>query len=415
MMSAVLEEIIPNRAIESVYQPVVNLDSGETVAYEALARGPAGSPHESPAALFDAAKREGRLDELDAACRSAAVQGAVDVGLPLEVCLFVNVEPTAMTAMDARTWEELQALAPGLRIVLELTERALAGAPAELLVAIERARETGLRIALDDLGVEVNSLALLPLIEPEIVKLDLRLVQGRPDRELARTMASVMAYAERSGAIILAEGIETAEHAEIARALGATLGQGWRLGRPAPLPNAVPRPTAPLALRAGRVRLTSPSPYLAAIDRGLVPRIGRKRLLLQISHQFEAQALADPNAPVLVAAFQRADRFTPATRLRYRLLAEHCALVAALGVGLSHEPAPGVRGAHIAAGDALEAEWAVVVLSNHYAGALLARDLRDTEKDENDRRFAFTVTHDRELVRLAATTLMLRIAAGADR
>jgi EAL domain-containing protein (putative c-di-GMP-specific phosphodiesterase class I) len=79
--------------IRSVYQPIVDLRSGHTVGYEALARGPRGSALESPTALFAAARAEGRLDELDWTCRAGALAGAMDGGLRPPAALFVNGEP----------------------------------------------------------------------------------------------------------------------------------------------------------------------------------------------------------------------------------------------------------------------------------------------------------------------------------
>ncbi|PRC61816.1 diguanylate phosphodiesterase, partial [Mycobacterium sp. ITM-2017-0098] len=74
---------------------------------------------------------------------------------------------------------------------------------------VEVLRSRGFLIALDDVGAHRDSLALLDIVAPDIVKLDLGLVQHQPDRIQARTIAAVMAHHERTGALILAEGIET--------------------------------------------------------------------------------------------------------------------------------------------------------------------------------------------------------------
>ena len=95
-------------------------------------------------------------------------------------------------------------------------------------------RRAGWKVALDDVGADSASLALMPFLRPEVVKLDLRLVQQRPDADVAGIVAAVNAYAQRSGALVLAEGIEHDQHLQIARSLGATLGQGWLFGRPGP-------------------------------------------------------------------------------------------------------------------------------------------------------------------------------------
>ena len=91
-------------------------------------------------------------------------------------------------------------------------------------------------------------------------------------------------------------------------------------------------------------------------------------------------------------------------------MAEHAALVGALGHGLESEPAPCVRGADLHRDEALRGEWDVAVVSPHFAGAFVARDLGDDGADA-DRRFDYFVTYDRELVIAAARTLMARIVA----
>ena len=87
-----VHEVLAAQAVSSVFQPIVDLDTGAVVAYEALARGPVG-PLQRPDALFAAARACGRLAELDDLCRRAAFTGAVEQGLLAPLTLFVNVEP----------------------------------------------------------------------------------------------------------------------------------------------------------------------------------------------------------------------------------------------------------------------------------------------------------------------------------
>lgn len=92
----------------------------------------------------------------------------------------------------------------------EITERALTHNPAELLRAVRLMRACGCGIALDDVGAVSYSLALLPFLVPDVIKLDMSLVQAWPDADQARILTAVSAYAERTGATVPAEGIETA-------------------------------------------------------------------------------------------------------------------------------------------------------------------------------------------------------------
>jgi len=222
-----VESLIDLGGVRSVYQAIVDLSSGRTVGYEALARGPRGSDLERPDQLFGHAARLGLLGDLDWACRTAALQGAADAGLAAPMTLFVNVEPAAFgTTPPARFTEAASRLDGRLPIVVEFTERALAQNPAQLLAAADWIRGQGWGVALDDIGAEPASLALMPFLSPDVLKLDLRLVQQRTDTEVAGVIAAVNAQAERTGALVLAEGIETREHEQLARAMG----RGWRRG-----------------------------------------------------------------------------------------------------------------------------------------------------------------------------------------
>jgi DICT domain-containing protein len=111
-----------------------------------------------------------------------------------------------------------------------------------------------------------------------------------------------------------------------------------------------------------------------------------------------------------VSTFQHARHFTPATRRRYARLAESAAFVAAIGEGLTPEPAPGVRGTCLAGDDALLGEWDIAVLGPHFAAALVAADLGDDGPDA-ERRFRFVLTFDRDLVSDVVAALMSRVIA----
>ena len=406
---ASIGDVVRDGSVTSVFQPIIDLDTGAVVAYEALARGPEG-PLASPFALFNAAREDGLLAELDELCRAAAFRGASEQRLLAPLTVFVNVEPEVL---DTAPVEDLLAIAdaaPGeLRIVLEITERALAARPAELLRTVERVRDLGWGVALDDVGAEVASLAFMPLLRPDVIKLDLSLVQERPTPAVAEIMNAVNAYAERTGAVLLAEGIETERHLTSARALGATLGQGWLFGRP----TATPDPRLPVQALVLPSQSTGPrdlaldSPF-GCLPAGVVLRRSPKRLLVELSKQLEREALRMGEACVVASTFQHARHFTAATRLRYRDLVDRTAFVCALGQDLEEEPVPGLRGASLDPDDPVLGEWDVAIVSPHFTAALLARDLGDTGP-EMDRMFEYALTYRRDTVVRAAHCLMSRV------
>ncbi len=403
-----LSEVLDGGLITSVYQPIVELDTGLTVGYEALARGPAGTSFAAPDQLFAAARIQGRLGSLDAACRTAAFRGAEAAGLRAPWTLFVNCEPESIDSAD---FTLPRAAHP---VVLELTERELTRRPAELLDTVRRVREAGWGLALDDVGADPASLALLTLLRPDVIKLDLRLVQQQPSERIAAVMNAVLAEAERTGAHVLAEGIETEEHLQTARAFGATLGQGWYFARPGALrlPEASRTPghalpqTEPLA-GAGSTGPTS-SPFDIAARRHR-PRAAVKSLLIETSKHLERQAAASGETTVCLSAFQHHRHFTADTRRRYDDLQRVACFVGALGEGMPARPMPGVRGAHLGPDDPVRGEWDIAVLGPHFAACLVARDLGDTGP-EAARRFEFVISHDRELVTRVALSLMSRMA-----
>ena len=408
-----LSDLLARGAVRSLYQPLVHRASGEIVGYEALARGPEGHPLERPDLLFGAARAEGRLAELDWLCRATAFSGALAAGLRPPTALFVNVEPHVFDApLPFEHAAVLYRASNELKVFYEVTERGLAARPAEMLVEIERVRALGFGIAIDDLGTDWRSLALLPFIRPDVVKLDMTLVQGPLPDSGSAIAAAVRAYAADTGALILAEGIETAEHEARADLLGAELGQGWGYGRPAPLPvSRAPslRAGARLVIDARPIETATPATIALA---GTRPRIATTAALVELSIAIEQRASETVEPSVVLGAFQTAARFRPSTRERFTRLAAGEAFVGAFGVAMPTEPAPGVHGAALDANERLSGEWHIIVVGPHHAEALIARDLGDVGPDA-ERRFEFLHTQDRQLIVRAARSLMLSIVPAA--
>jgi EAL domain-containing protein (putative c-di-GMP-specific phosphodiesterase class I) len=404
-----LDRVLSQGLIAPAYQPIVELATGQVVAFEALARVAGDSPLARPDLLFATARDEGRLVELDWACRLAALRGAIAHGLRRP--LFINCEPEAMPVPPApealAVIEEAKSL---FQPVLELTERDLNDHPRAILETLPVIRDRGVGVALDDVGVDPRSLALMPFVLPDVIKLDLSLTQAPFDVDFAETVHAVNAHAERKGALVLAEGIETEEHVIRARSLGATHGQGWFFGRPGPLSAEARMPVSPMIVPGGEPCADdgAGTPF-EAIAPQLHIRQGTKRLLLALSRQLEAHAAKLDHAGVLLSTFQSAEHFTGASRAQYERLGSELAFVGAIGRGLDHHENGGTRGAALEPGDPLELEWDVCVLGPHFAGAFVARDLGDTGPDM-ERRFAFAMTYDRELVVRVARRLMASLA-----
>jgi diguanylate cyclase (GGDEF)-like protein len=408
-----IDAVIDDRAVRTVFQPVVHLASGTIAGFEALSRGPVGSSLESPMALIDAATATGRLAELDWLCRVHAMQAAVDAGLDRSLSWLINVEPAGL-AIDCPP--HLQAgLAQAraeLRVILEVVERDVEGFATALLHATDQARRDSWGVALDDVGAEEGSLALLPFLRPDVVKLDMSLVRGVPRLKAAEITAAVRAYAERTGAVILAEGIETEEQERLAQVFGATYGQGYRYGRPGPLPASVPAPRHVIPLRQRLIPLDGQTPF-EVLTAKLPTQRAAKQALLHISQHLEEQITAGNHASVLLAGFQDRAYFSPMKRQRYQQLSRLTALTVVLAEGLATAAEPQFHVGPLQAGSRMGQEWVVIVIKPHYAAAFVAKDCGDEGRD-GDRRFDYGYTHDRDLVIAAARSYLQELVIHPD-
>lgn len=401
-------DVLSAGLLRSVHQPLVDLSSGRVVGHEALLRGPRGSELESPLALLTRATAEGRLTELDLEAARTALRHAAARTADAPMTLFLNLEPSTVTEASAELLAILTDRPAQLQVVVELTERALAADPAGILDGAERLRAAGCAIALDDVGADPASLAFIPVLRPEVVKLDLRLLRTLEDPATITVAGAVRAYAEATGAEVVAEGIEEPEDLTRALVLGATLGQGWHWGRPdEPLHPHVVEPERFTARPVGAGLCTTP--YVLVESHARIHR-APKRLLLPLSRTVELDALAARVPPMLLAGFQEARHLTPRTRRHYENLGAQLPFVGALGVGMPEQPASGVHGGALHPTDDLAREWTVVVLGAHEATAVIAREVpADGPVADGDRPFDFLVTHDRTLVTAAAHALIGRL------
>jgi EAL domain-containing protein (putative c-di-GMP-specific phosphodiesterase class I) len=400
------EAALDRRVIHSVFQPIVSLDDELPVGYEALARGPQGSPFTSPAALFGEAERRGRVAELDWICLISAYATALKVP-NFNVALFVNAEPdTVGTPCPAAFLPTYEEAARSLDLVIEITER-LVTKPATLVKALAGIRQRQVRFALDDVGVDPSSMNMLALLRPDVIKLDRSITQADvTSSPVAFIINAVLSEAARTGAAVLAEGIEKSEHLNTARSLGATLGQGWYFGHPGPPPANIKKSSKPLPRVTPRAA-SADTPFGVLAKQANVIEIDEQKLT-PMSRILEDKALHADDSIMLFVTFPRGRDFDDDARLRYSHMASNGVNVTAYGYGLPAQPAVGVRGVSLDSDDPLVREKVVVVLGNHFAGALVGKprqpDRRDIEVDCHG-----VITYDRALIIEAVQTLIERI------
>lgn len=214
------------------FQPIFDLAGTSLVGVEALARF-SSSPARPPNEWFAEADDVGLGVELEL----LAVERALDQldGLDSSCFMALNVSSNAAAA------EGLTALlsrAPAERVMLELTEHARIENDDALVPALSALRTFGVRIAVDDAGAGYAGLQQILRLAPDVVKLDLELIQGVHHDPARRALVSAMVtFAGDIGAVIIAEGIQSLEDLESLRALGVPWGQGFYLARPTSLPD----------------------------------------------------------------------------------------------------------------------------------------------------------------------------------
>jgi diguanylate cyclase (GGDEF)-like protein len=253
-VAADIKRVATIGALRAVFQPIYDLRNGQPRGYEGLVRPQPGSGFADPGELFKAAEAVGRTVELDLACLTTTISAFAELQLPGSLTL--NLSPRTLEADDFSVHGVVALLQrhgidPG-RVVLELTEREAVEDMERLTRAVTACRAAGMRLAADDVGAGNAGLRLLSQLKFDIVKIDLSLVQGGAVRatsqEVVRTLKDL---ADRWGALVIAEGIETPEQLAFVRSLGIRAGQGYLLGRPAEQPGTTPIDLARLSSSSG--------------------------------------------------------------------------------------------------------------------------------------------------------------------
>ena len=191
-----LDAAVAGDGLEVVFQPVVSLPEEAVVGFEALARWDELDDPDATLAVLARAAATGRQPQLDRLCIHTAIESALTAGLAPDTMLFLNSE--ASTPHTSRADDEVLARgAERLQLVFEITERSLLTDPPALLRKVAALHADGFAVAFDDVGANLDSLALLDVICPDVIKLDLAIVQSLPRYQQARTWAAVLDHHER--------------------------------------------------------------------------------------------------------------------------------------------------------------------------------------------------------------------------
>src|SRR5580693_1344364 len=236
--------LIEEGRLQTLFQPIWNLDAEALLGVEALTRPDASYGLSGPAEAFDVAEQIGHVHELDVLCVESALRLAPE--LHPGVLLFLNLSPLTLDQdADADAWLAPAVERAGLSaqmVVVEVTER-FGGRIERVVKRLKRLREQGFKIAVDDVGTGNSGLEMLSKLDPEFVKLDRSIIAAAATESGARAVLMAMAtFARQTGAFVIAEGIEDDDTLQFLRAINEEHelaceriiqgGQGFGLGRP---------------------------------------------------------------------------------------------------------------------------------------------------------------------------------------
>ena len=218
--------------IHSVYQPIVDIATGDVIGYEALARG----DKEMPAEMFRKSYEQGTVIPFDFHCLESAIKVLPE--LQEGQYLFLNIEPLTLEQAFSKG-KEGEGFLKGLKgyadkVVFELTEGVKKSDFAFIQRGVEFIRAFGYRFALDDIDDISVKTSQLASLRPDFLKIDLQLVQGIASNFLNQQIVREMVHLGRvNGSEMIAEGVEHSSDLYFIRNMGIRYGQGFFFARPA--------------------------------------------------------------------------------------------------------------------------------------------------------------------------------------
>jgi len=226
-------EVLRGRRITPVFQPIVELDTGKVIAFEALSRFP-GDPAHSPDRWFADAWAVGLGTELELLAVRMIAKALPEI--PPEVGLSINASPPTIAA---RSFLRNLGCEPH-RITVELTEQLDIEDVGGLRSALAPLADAGGKTAIDDFGSGYANLQHIIGVDPDWIKLDITITERIHENSVTHALASsLVGFAADINAGVIAEGIETEEELDALQEIGVRFGQGFHLGMPLPLDEAL--------------------------------------------------------------------------------------------------------------------------------------------------------------------------------
>lgn len=233
-----LKNIIDKKAIRTVFQPIISLRDGEVLGHEALSRITCDNSIENLETIFALAGQYSCLWDLEQLCRTRAFEAAFRfMNPPYSKKLFINVNPNVLhdeSFQKGLTKEFLNHfhISSG-NIIFEITERNLIKDIDGFVATVNHYKNQAYKIAIDDAGAGYSGLNLISDINPNYIKLDMKLTRDiNADSLKAALVKGMVELSKISDISLIAEGIESEEEMETLINLGVQYGQGFFIQSP---------------------------------------------------------------------------------------------------------------------------------------------------------------------------------------
>lgn len=316
-MQQYLQQIINDKSIETLFQPVLNIAKSEIIGYEALSRGPKDSPLYTPQRLFDTALQTGYLYELEILCRKLAVKQFAKLDLP--GYLFLNVNPMVLTNLNYPQSPTLKMLEKsGLdqdRVIIEISENYPIDSPGLLKTTVDRYRNYGFDICIDNLGSGSVGLHQWTELRPDWIKIDRSLVKNcYRDIVKKEFLRTVIDLGKATNVNIVAQGIEEKSEFDQLIELGLTHAQGFLFARPEAFPvKAFPKlaEVAPHMSHISSVDGTLAQLVISTSTCNITAKAGQICKMLSSNQKIYCLPVLDGNKPVgMVMRHQLMEKFS---------------------------------------------------------------------------------------------------------
>ncbi|GAA4283870.1 hypothetical protein GCM10022261_14010 [Brevibacterium daeguense] len=400
-----LERLVRSGLIDTYFSPVLDFVTGHPAGYmlQHVNREDGRAGHEEAAALRRTIRASELVGDFDSSLRAIGLRAAQAAGLPTHTRLFLTAEPESLVTLEDRTDE------PDRSVILQLDPERIVASPAAVLRSMRQARSLGWGIGMKSIGLDLRSTAFLPLVNPSVVGLHEDVLKITDKQHLAELIRLLHAHTERTGAVIMVEGVSSEDDLELVRALGARFITGPLYGQSSREPEPVANPWEdPLRDHFTRNLAVQGTPF--SIARGLKrdPLIMDDELLRAELGSLLRRALTSGESTVAIGVFGEEQTLSDGALESFAALRDTAGFTALLSGGFEEPPIPGVRTGAVDASDPLRSQYSVMVIGPDWSG-MVAADRRSDPGPDGRIQYDVFVTTERYTCVDAARGALTRV------